>query len=38
VAGPGPEPASGLFIVRDFLDPETCTALIARIDQRRSAI
>jgi prolyl 4-hydroxylase len=24
-----------LFIVRDFLDPETCTALIARIDEGR---
>ena len=24
-----------LFILRDFLDPETCAALIARIDERR---
>src|SRR6478672_12261486 len=24
-----------LFIVRDFLDPETCAALIERIDERR---
>src|SRR3954470_8672479 len=24
-----------LFVVRDFLDPETCAALIERIDERR---
>jgi len=30
-----PSPKLDLFILRDFLDPETCAALIARIDERR---
>jgi prolyl 4-hydroxylase len=30
-----PSPKLDLFIVRGFLDPETCEALIERIDQRR---
>jgi prolyl 4-hydroxylase len=30
-----PNPKLDLFIARDFLDPETCARLMARIDERR---
>jgi prolyl 4-hydroxylase len=30
-----PTPKLSLFVVRDFLDPATCVALIERIDERR---